>query len=494
MHSMTGNTDRQPILVGIGTATRRDEDWQNALEPIDLLDEAVRAAGSDCGVPAALASLEYISVPRGRWKYRNPAGTIARRVGATRATTVLATPGVLQQTLIGEACQRIARGEIGAAIIAGSDAGYRLLRAQLAGVRAPETPSEGEPDILMQPKDELRHPVEVRSGVQMPVGLYALLESAFRRKQGWSINEHRDRLAELYARLARVTVDNPHAWNRVAVPAAEIRDGSKRNPMQAFPYTRYHCSTWNVDQAAAILLCSVGRAKALGISPSRWVFPVASSESNHMVPVSARGDLSTLHGARIAGQAALAAAGLAPDAIDLVELYSCFPIAVELYADALGLPLTRDLTVTGGMAFAGGPYNNYFLQATCRAIELLREGKGSNALLSCVSGIVTKQAFAVWSIAAPAGGFAHLDVTEDVARAMPVREVHDEYTGNAVVAGCTVLYGRDKAPKGLVLVDTPDGRRAMATTEDAALVAAIEGHELVGGTVEIRQHVLTAVT
>ena len=51
---------------------------------------------------------------------------------------------------------------------------------------------------------------------------------------------------------------------------------------------------------------------------------------------------------------------------------SCFPLAVELYADALGLAETRDLTVTGGMPLAGGPYNNYVLQATCRAAELIR--------------------------------------------------------------------------------------------------------------------------
>ncbi len=486
--------ERTPILVGIGVATRREDDWRNALEPLDLMLEAVRAAGANCGAPAALAGLDYVSVPRGRWKYRNPAGAIARAVSAPRATSVLATPGVLQQSLLGEACARIARGEAATALVTGADAGYRILRAQIAGEFAPETVIDDDPDILLKPKDELRHAVEIRAGMQMPVGLYAILESAFRAGLGRSVAAHRDELAALYARLARVAVANPHAWNRTGIPAAEIRDASKHNPMQAFPYTRYHCSTWNVDQACALLLCSVERARALGIPEHRWVYPIVSSESNHMVPVSARADLADLPGARITGQAALQHAGIGIDGVDLVELYSCFPVAIELYAAALGLPLSKDVTVTGGMAFAGGPYNNYFLQATCRAVELMREGRGRNALLSCVSGIVTKQAFGIWSLARPERDFAHLDLTDAVSREAGAREVVEHYSGPGVVAGYTVVHGRGQTPKGVALIDTGQGSRAMVTTEDPAIVAAMkEERELVGHAVTARDDALVSV-
>ena len=50
---------RTPVLVGIGTATRREEDFERALEPLDLMLEAVAAAGNDCGVPAAFHGLEW---------------------------------------------------------------------------------------------------------------------------------------------------------------------------------------------------------------------------------------------------------------------------------------------------------------------------------------------------------------------------------------------------------------------------------------------------
>ena len=125
-----------PVLVGVGMATQREEDARNALEPLALMERAVRQAGDDCGVPALLAEVGRIAVPKGRWHYADPAGAIAAAIGAQRATTLLATVGVLQQTLIGDACRRIAEGEVSAALVVGGDSGYRLLRARIAGERA----------------------------------------------------------------------------------------------------------------------------------------------------------------------------------------------------------------------------------------------------------------------------------------------------------------------------------------------------------------------
>jgi len=485
--------DNTPILVGWGTATRREEDFERALEPMDLMLEAVAAAGKDSQSQSVLQGLQHIAVPRGRWTYRNPAGEIARKYKALHATTVLASVGVLQQSLVGEACARIARGEVHTALVSGADAGYRLLRAQIAGRSAIDRVQHDEPDIYLQPKEELRHPVEKRSGMHMPAGLYAMMDSAFRARQGWTVAEHRDRLASLWSRFSQVAANNPHAWNTEAISAASIREPSRHNPMQAFPYTRFHCSSWNVDQAAALLFCSVARAEQLGIPQAKWIYPVVSTESNHMVAVSAREDLTRVPGARIAGQAALAAAGLAPDDIDLIDFYSCFPLAIETYAEALGLSLERDLTVTGGMAFAGGPYNNYFLQAACRIAELLRQGKGRNALQSCVSGVVTKQGFGIWSTDRPAVEYVHADLSDSVAREMPVREVLEHFSGDARVAAYTVLHGRGQPPRGVVLVDTSAGQRAMATSENPALIETMQDHELVGEKVRIQADAIQSI-
>ena len=479
------NPERTPVLVGIGLATQREEDARHALEPLDLMLAAVQAAGHDAGPAAALAGAQYIAVPRGRWTYRNPAGAIAEHIGAHRATTVLSSVGVLQQTLLGEACARIARGEAHTTLVTGADAGYRLLRAQLAGIELPDREQHNDPDIFLSPSDELRHAVELRAGLKMPVGLYAMMESAYRARQGWSVSDHRDRLATLYARFSAIAAANPHAWHRQPYGAAQIRAAAPRNPMQAFPYTRLHVSTWNVDQAAALLFCSAARADALGIPRSRWIYALASSESNHMVPVCARADLSRCPGARIAAQAALSGAGVAADELDLVELYSCFPVAVETYAEALALPLTRDLTVTGGMPFAGGPYNNYVLQATARAAELLRARGQGLALVGSVSGVLTKQGFGLWSMAPATSPFVHADVSHEVAAAIDTVEVLDSFHGEATVAGYTVLHGRDQTPRGVALLDTPSGQRVLASSEDASLVARMQSEEWVGRTLRV---------
>ena len=102
---------RLPVLVGIGTCSQREDDFARAREPLDLMLEAVRLAGIDAGGAHTLAGVGRIAVPKGRWRYRNPAGEIARAIGAPSATTVLASVGVLQQSLIGDACSRIDVGE-----------------------------------------------------------------------------------------------------------------------------------------------------------------------------------------------------------------------------------------------------------------------------------------------------------------------------------------------------------------------------------------------
>ncbi len=485
---------RTPILVGIGVATQREEDPTRALEPLDLMLAAVRDAASDAGGAhaALLAGVGRIAVPKGRWKYQNPGGAIARSIGAQGAVSVLASVGVLQQTLIGEACRAIAEGEAHTTLVVGGDAGYRILRAQIAGVRASERQQDDLPAVSLTPADELRHPAELRAGMKMPVGLYAILESAYRARQGWSVDAHRDHLARMYSRFSHIATDNPHAWNRKRLEPAVIREASERNAMQAFPYTKLHCSTWNVDQAGALLFCSEARADELGIPRHRRIYPCASTESNHMAQVSTREDLAACPGAGIAGRAALDASGLAIDELDLVELYTCFPVAVETYAAELCIPTTRDLTVTGSMAFAGGPYNNYVIQATCRMGELLREGRGRHGLVSSVSGVLTKQGFGVWSRERPVDGFGWRDVSAEVARVDAPRRVLESAMGPAVIAGYTVLHERGRMPRGVALVDTGDGR-AVVDTEDSALVARMESAEMVGTPVILgANHAFTA--
>jgi len=483
---VTLTDSRNPVLVGVGVAAQRCDDPARALEPCALMVRAVEAAADDAGSRALLRQASSIRVPRGFWAYSDPGRLVADAVGAHGARTELAELGVLQQTLVSDACRAIARGEEEIAVITGGEARYRALRARLAGSEAAETPQTGAtPDRVLAAAEPFWSEVEASRGLVMPVQFYAVIESALRRADGLDLDAHRDRVAALWASFSEIAAANPHAWRRERVAAADIRDASPDNPMLAFPYTKRHNSDWNVDQAAGLVLCSVAKARAFGIPESRWIHPHSGTESNHVLPLAARPELHRSPGAAIAGARALALAGRGIDEIDQIELYSCFPAAVQVFARELGLAGDRALTVTGGMRFAGGPLNNYVLQATARMAEVLRCHSGSAGLVTSVSGFLNKLGFAVWASAPAPRGFRYADVSDEVAAAVAPREIVADCSGPASIAGYTVLYTDARPVRAVAVCDLPDGRRTVASSDAPELADAMTRAEFCGRPVEI---------
>jgi acetyl-CoA C-acetyltransferase len=366
--------------------------------------------------------------------------------------------------------------------VTGGEAKHSQRRAQQAGTPLVETPQPGAaPDEVLRPAADIIHPLEIARDVVMPVRQYAVMESALRHAQGQGVPEHRRQLARLWAGLARVASRNPDAWYRSPVSA----DAIAGEPVQAFPYTKLHCSRWNVDQAAGLLLTSVARARAAGIPEARWVFPRAVVESNHMLPLIERRVLHRSPGFAAAGRLAFRRTGLAPDAIRHLELYSCFPAAVRIQALELGIDESRPLSVTGGMTFAGGPLNNFVLQAAVKLAEALRADPGGHGLLTAVSGMLTKQGVSLWSTRPGEEGFVGADVSEQVAREVEVVPVAEAAKGPARIAGYTVVHGASGPERGVAYCDLPDGARALAETRDPDWLARLEREEWVGREVEL---------
>jgi acetyl-CoA C-acetyltransferase len=171
--------------------------------------------------------------------------------------------------------------------------------------------------------------------------------------------------------------------------------------------------------------------------------------------------------------------GSAMDGVDLIDLYSCFPIAVQLFADAFGLPHDERLTVTGGMPFAGGPWNNYYLHSVGQAAQRLRDGEGRGALLTCVSGVLGKQGATVWGTEPPRDGFDFLDVSASAAHASP-RAVTDKPDGSGVVSAYTVINAQGPAPRTLALIDDDNGHRSIARTDVSDIAERAQTDELIG--------------
>lgn len=167
------------------------------------------------------------------------------------------------------------------------------------------------------------------------------------------------------------------------------------------------------------------------------------------------------------------------------ELYSCFPIAVRMQARELRVPAERTLTVSGGMPFAGGPLNNFVLQAMARMVDVLRADRGSIGLVTAVSGMLTKQGVSLWSTTPPAAAFRFVDVTEQVVRDMRTVAIDAAYQGPATIAAYTVLFSGDVPVRAVAICDTADGARTIAATHAPALCAAMTTEEHCGRAVRI---------
>ncbi len=511
---------RTPVIVGVGLADQHGDDPTELVEALSLMVRAAEQAIGDSGAPDLGQAVDLVAVPGGSWGYRDAGRLVGERIGAAAPTTVHAEIGIVQQDLLTLAAEQIASGDIEVALVVGGEARHREVRAKVTATTVEETSQADDvhPDTVLSAESMGIADLEMTRNLVTPAVSYALMENALAHARGRTPDEHRAVLGALEESFAAVARGNPCAWDRSGPSAEEIVTPSADNRMISSPYTKVMCSQWNVDQAAAVLVCSAEAAARFAVAPDRWVFLHGATVSNHTVPVIQRADLHRSVGAEVAARRVLELAGIGADDLAHVDLYSCFPLAVQVYADALGLPLpgvpllgapladeeagdgdggdggdggARPLTVTGGMSFGGGPLNNYVLQAFAVLVERLRGEPGSFGLSSSVSGYLNKQAFSIWSTTAPTEGPwpAIDDVTDDAAEADIVLPVHDSFTGVGTIAGWTVEHLGGEPHRAVVVVDVDlDGvrSRTLASTGDADTCAAMLSGDWIGTRVDVR--------
>lgn len=482
---------RTPVLVGAGTATQRLDDPLAALDPVQLLVQAAEHAAADAGTTALLAAVDTVFTMQGTWAARDAGRIVARQIGASSARSVRVEVGTLQTTVFGMAAARIASGAADVALVGGTEAKWRELRARVTGVElAPiAEPADAAPDEVVAPHGAILGGREIALRLVQAAHHYALIENARRALDGQGLDEHLDAVAAVWARANAVARTNPEAWNPQPMSPADIRTPGPKNKPIAFPYNKWHNSQWNVDQAAALVLCSVERARALGIAEDRWVFPHVVADSEHMVPVSERVDVARSPGFAIAGRTALEHAAAGIDDVAHLELYSCFPIAVRTQMLELGIGADRQVTCTGGMTWAGGPLNSAVVQQMPAMVRTLRADPGSLGLVNAISGMITKQGVSLWSATPPRRPFARHDVSAAAAEATRRVEVAADAPAGATVrvVTSTVLYdGSGAAERAVVLGDLDDGRRVLADCHDGAVCEAFVRDDRNGTTVTLR--------
>ncbi len=476
-----------PILVGIAQLSQRLAEYTpDAKEPVDLMIDALRAAAEDAGAPELLTSATSVRVIRGIWPYQNPAAVVAEAVGTPNAETVL-TPygGNFVQTTVNYSCLDIQAGKHDIILITGAECGNSRAKAKKAGMRAEWRDIPGTPDRLIGEEKPMSHPFEQKVGLMAPIQWYPIFETALRAHNHEAIDAHIKRISELWAGFSKVAEGNPHAWLRKPVSAEAIRTLGPANRGISFPYPKLMNSNNSVDMGAALILTNVATAKRLGIDEAKWVYPHVGTDAHDTYFVSNRDNLYSSPAIRIAGPRALELAGMNVADVDHVDVYSCFPVAVQVGANEISLSQSRPLTVTGGLTFNGGPLNNYVMHSIARMAEILRAEPGKRGMITANGGMLTKHAFGIYSTEPPAKPYQHQDVQAEV-DALPTREVAEDYVGAGQIEGYVVMYGAKGYDTAWAGVRTDDGRRTWAKTSDADLMTAMTEEEFVGRAVKVQ--------
>jgi acetyl-CoA C-acetyltransferase len=469
-----------PVLVGVGQVLQRLDDPSEAAEPLEMMVAALAGAGEDCGAPELLRRAESIYVTRGAWSYGNPGREVARRLGAKVPETV-GTPygGNFAQACVIDAAREIRAGRRRVALVTGAENGRSQGQAQRLGVALRATDTPGEPDRALAVDKAIFHEAELARGFNSAGDVYAVIDSAIRYDRGESLDAHRARIAKLWAGFSEVARSNPNAWIRKAYSAEDIGRAGPENPMISTPYTRLMNANARVDMGAGLIVCSLAAAREAGVPDAKVVYLVAATEANDSPFLSTRPEFHRSPAMRIAGRRVLELAGRKIDEIDHVDVYSCFPSAVQIAARELGLAQDRPLTVTGGLTFGGGPLNSYTLHAIARMVEVLRDDRGATGLVTGNGGWLAKHAFAIYSTEPPEDGFHYENLQAQVDE-IPLVESVTDFEGPITVEAYTVAHRGGEPRRAYASCRTQDGHRTWGTVEAPEVLARMTREEYCG--------------
>jgi acetyl-CoA C-acetyltransferase len=479
-----------PVIIGVGQYNHRADGLDDAMEPAALMERAARIAADDAGLdgPPSADSVRVVNIIG--WRYRNPARFLAGRLGIEPAELAESAPGGNSpQSLVNRTALDIAAGDVDVAILAGAEAFRTYMRARKQGVKL-DWPKADDDDQPIRLGEELAMNLEAEKarGIVMPVQIYPMFETALRAAAGRTVEEHQAHLGKLWSDLSHVAAGNPNAWSRDPKSPEEITTIGPKNRMVGFPYSKLMNSNSDVDMGASIIMCSVEAARRLGVAEDRWVFPHAGTDCHEHNYVSHRDTFARTPAVKLGGARVLHLAGVTIDEVELLDLYSCFPSAVQLGAQSLGIDLyERQWSRTGGLPFGGGPWNNYPMHAIATMVGELREQPNARGLVWANGGYATKHSFGVYSATPPADGYQY-EYPQDEIDALPRRElaVGADAAGPVDIEAYSVMFSRDGEPEtALAACLLHDGRRAWGTSSDPALAAAMCDGEWVGVAVRL---------
>ncbi|MGZ5961597.1 MAG: acetyl-CoA acetyltransferase, partial [Rhizomicrobium sp.] len=193
-------------------------------------------------------------------------------------------------------------------------------------------------------------------------------------------------------------------------------------------------------------------------------------DANDIWNVSERVNYHSSPAIRTMGRKAFAMAGIGVGDLSFIDLYSCFPSAVEIGCQELGIATDdpRGLTITGGLPYFGGPGNNYVMHSIVQMIDKVRAAPGRFGLCTGNGWYVTKHSAGIYSTKPTVGAWKREDpksYQKDL-DAMAHPQVVEKPNGKATVETYTVVVDRRGKRFGIVIGRLEDGKRFLAHTQD----------------------------
>ncbi|MBV7495063.1 hypothetical protein KW837_12405 [Pseudomonas sp. PDM24] len=469
---------RIPVIVGVGECLDRD----NLHEPRTLLAMAAKLAGDEArGLLEQIDSIDVVAIMS--CQYENIGQLLASDLGVTPERTGESLAGGEKPVrLLGEVAERIAAGVSRVALVCGAEA--TRTRARAAQDSKPLEWGPVDPAARQLTALDFVTPHAARYGLVQPTQVYPLYENATRHAWGQSLEQAQQESGLIWSQNADAAAHNPTAWLGKPHTVEQVVEDSDSNRLIAYPYRKLMVANPLVNQAGAILITSLARARAAGIAEEQLIYIWSGARADEPKDFLSRDSFAHSTAQDAVLRSTVAQSDLEPSEIDLVELYSCFPTVPKMARRALGLPEQKPLSLAGGLTFFGGPANNYMTHALAAAVRALRERKGQTALIYGQGEFVTKHAAVVLATKPPKQPPQMLDVQADAnAAAGPQPPLLESYQGIATIESFTIIYDRNGAPsQAPVVTRTPNGDRvvALVACNDDASIKALLGSDPIG--------------
>ena len=168
---------------------------------------------------------------------------------------------------------------------------------------------------------------EYPSGITFPA-VFGLLAHLYSRKYGIPLTRLKEQMAAVSAQSYHYGKFNPKARFRREVTVDMVLN----SPVVCSPLQLHDCCPF-ADGAAAVVLASEERAKALISKP---VYITGVGQASAGLLANQYEYLPRIRARELAARQAYDMAGIAPEDVDICELYDCFSIASIIAAEGLG--------------------------------------------------------------------------------------------------------------------------------------------------------------